>query len=119
MGFMARHDDVADGKSSDWIPKGHLLDNLLNASPDRIDFKDLRSRFTRMNHAKAAILLISACCGFALGGCSLFRHHQRKPDWPPKNSLPPGPMEPDPQPMEMNPVEPNPQPLQPAQDDPQ
>lgn len=67
--------------------------------------------------ASTNFFLIIACCGFATGGCSLFRHHPRKADWPPKNSVPPGPMEPDPQPMEMHPVEPNPLPLQPVPDD--
>ncbi|HWB59979.1 MAG TPA: PAS domain-containing protein [Chthoniobacteraceae bacterium] len=51
---MAGEPEVPNGTEQQrLVQQSHLLENLLNASPDRIYFKDRRSRFIRMNHATA------------------------------------------------------------------
>jgi len=45
--------DVRDDEKEHLIQQSRLFDNLLDASPDRIYFKDRQCRFIRMNYATA------------------------------------------------------------------
>ena len=63
---MSLNNPTPGGNEEFWIQQGRLLDNLLNASPDRIYFKDRESRFIRMNHA-TAISFGLASAGDAVG----------------------------------------------------
>jgi len=56
---MSRQNDVPGNGGGFWTQQSHFLNNLLNASPDRIYFKDRESRFIRINHATALVFSLS------------------------------------------------------------